>query len=364
MNKKIGVGNKKPHIALIGPYPPPYGGISVHIQRLNEQLQKKGFKCIIYDSGKKRDILQKHVKATKNTKGGMLKYLLTANEDIVHHHGYEPKSLLLFSLFSIVRKKKVVFTIHSFRYNVKKINIFHKFVFRIAAMANIYFIVVGPQIKENIIALGIAPENIEVIPSFIPPTAREEEIAEIPQKIWDFIDSHNPVISANAYRIIFYNNQDLYGIDMCVDLCANLGQYYPKIGLVFSLPDIGDHEYFKKMKQRIAEKGIENNFLFITEQYQLYPILMKCDAFVRPTNVDGYGISIAESIYFKVPAVASDVCSRPEGTILFSSRDMGEFTSKVKDVLDNCDLYKEKLEAINLEDNFSQIMKVYQKVSR
>ena len=222
----------------------------------------------------------------------------------------------------------------------------------------------GPIIKEKIISLGIAPENIEVIPSFIPPTVREEEIAEIPQEVWAFMNSHNPVISANAYRIIFYNNQDLYGIDMCVDLCANLGQYYPEIGLVFCLPDIGDHEYFNKMKQRIAEKGIENNFLFITEQYQFYPILMKCDAFVRPTNVDGYGISIAEAIYFKVPAVASDVCSRPEGTILFSSRDMGEFTSKVKDVLDNCDLYKEKLEAINLEDNFSQIMKVYQKVSR
>jgi len=353
--------NKKPKIALIGVYPPPYGGISVHIQRLNEQLEKRGFQSVIYDFGKKKDILQKNVKVIKNTKGWMLKYFLNAKEDIVHYHGYESKSLLFFSLFSIVRKKKVIFTFHSFRYNIKNIDLLHKLIFWMAAKANMYFITVGPQIKKKIISLGIKPENIEVIPSFIPPTVREDEIAEIPQEVWDFIDSHSPVISANAFKINFYDNQDLYGIDMCIDLCANLKQYYPKIGLVFALPDIGDYEYFNKMKQRIAEKGIENNFLFITKQYQFYPILMKSDVFVRPTNTDGYGVSIAEAIYFKVPVVASDVCPRPAGTILFKSRDIENFVLKVKNVLDSYKQHKKKLDAIELEDNLKEIIKIYQK---
>jgi glycosyltransferase involved in cell wall biosynthesis len=363
MNKKIAMNKKKSRIALIGVYPPPYGGISVHIQRLNEQLEKKGFGCIIYDSGKKKDILQKNVKATKNTKGWMLKYFLNAKEDIVHYHGYEPKSLLLFSLFSIVRKKRVIFTFHSFRYNIKDINLLHKFIFWIANRAKIYLIVVGPQIKEKIISLGIKSENIEVIPSFIPPTVREEDIAEIPQEVWAFMNSHNPVIAANAYKISYYNNQDLYGIDMCIDLCANLKQYYPGIGLVFSLPDIGDYEYFEKMKQRIADKGIENNFLFITEPYQFYPILMKSDVFVRPTNTDGDAVSLREALYFKVPAVASDAVPRPEGTILFKSRDTNDFTIKVKDVLDNYEPYKRILETVKIEDSFEKIMKFYQMLS-
>ncbi|NQE52380.1 hypothetical protein C5S29_02205, partial [ANME-1 cluster archaeon GoMg3.2] len=29
-------------ISLIGPYPPPYGGISVHIQRMAANLKTKG----------------------------------------------------------------------------------------------------------------------------------------------------------------------------------------------------------------------------------------------------------------------------------------------------------------------------------
>ena len=33
--------NKKAKIAIIGPYPPPYGGISVHIQRALFYLDKE-----------------------------------------------------------------------------------------------------------------------------------------------------------------------------------------------------------------------------------------------------------------------------------------------------------------------------------
>jgi glycosyltransferase involved in cell wall biosynthesis len=150
---------------------------------------------------------------------------------------------------------------------------------------------------------------------------------------------------------------------MCIDLCANLKQYYPEIGLVFCLPDIGDYEYFNKMKQNIIEKGIENNFLFITKQYQFYPILMKCDVFVRPTNTDGYGISIAEAIYFKVPAVASDVCLRPMGTILFENRDINDFTSTVKNVRDNYEREVAKLERVENVNSTDKIIKIYRKLA-
>ena len=339
--------NDKLKVTLIGTYPPPYGGVSVHTQRLNEQLEKKGFECI----------------TTKNAKRWVLKYFLNAKEDIVHYHAYEPKSLLLFSLFSIVRKKKVIITFHSFMYNIKNIGLLHKFIFWIANRANIYFIAVGPQIKEKIISLGVGPENIEVIPSFIPPAVREGDISEIPQEVWDFINNHSPIISANAFRISFYNDQDLYGIDMCIDLCAKMKQSHPKIGFVFCLPDIGDDKYFEKLRQRIKEKQLEENFMFQTKACQFYPILLRSDIFVRPTNTDGFGVSIAEAIYFKVPAVASDVCQRPEGTILFRSRDIDDLTLKVKDVLDNHKQHKMRLEEVELGDNIGKIIEIYQNIA-
>ncbi|MBA7465670.1 hypothetical protein ES707_00840 [subsurface metagenome] len=239
----------------------------------------------------------------------------------------------------------------------------YKFAFWFATRARVHFIAVGPEIKENIVSLGVKPEYVAVIPAFIPPTVKDEDIAKIPQDVWDFMDSHSPVISANAFRITFYNNQDLYGIDMCVDLCAYLKQYYPKVGFVFCLPEIGDYKYFHKMKQRIKEKGVKINFLFQTKPCQMYPIIMKSDVFVRPTNTDGDAISLRESLYFRVPSVTSDVAQRPEGTILFRSRDIDDFCEKVRDVLDNYEEHKKILETVNLKDNFETILNIYQKLN-
>jgi len=58
--------------------------------------------------------------------------------------------------------------------------------------------------------------------------------------------------------------------------------------------------------------------------------------------------------------VASNVCRRSDGVILFKNRDINDFVSKVKNVLDNYEYYKKRLEAVNLEDNFDKILKVYQ----
>ena len=47
-------------IVLIGAFPPPYGGISIHIQRLHRYLLGKGYKCYVispfYDHDKRRQV--------------------------------------------------------------------------------------------------------------------------------------------------------------------------------------------------------------------------------------------------------------------------------------------------------------------
>ena len=41
------------NILIIGSFPPPYGGISVHIQRLYDLLVKNNFNCKVLHTGKK-----------------------------------------------------------------------------------------------------------------------------------------------------------------------------------------------------------------------------------------------------------------------------------------------------------------------
>lgn len=345
-------------IAMFGSYPPPYGGVAIHIQRLRAMLVKNCIECIIYDIS---NYTKKDKKTININKIYNWYHIFIPKGDIVHiHKSYiNLKHIIFFIILYRVMGKKVILTYHGRRYDVKNFNWFKRMITKATADFISHYIVVGPHIKDNLLFLNVNPNKISIIPAFLPPVIKNEEIDKIPQRIFDFMEHHTPLISANAYRISFYNNQDLYGVDMCIDLCADLQNVYPQIGLVFCLPDIGDYEYFNKMKQKITGKGIENNFLFVTQSYQFYPILMKSDIFVRPTNTDGDAISIREALYFKIPAVASDVVPRPEGTILFKNRDFNDFTLKVKGVLDNYKWHKEGLEAIKLEDNFEKLMRVY-----
>lgn len=350
-------------IALIGAYPPPHGGISLHIQRLKRQLEKRGYKCIVYTQKKQNELPEKDIVKIKNVKRWLSRYFFFAEEDIIHYHNPAWKMRVVMGLMGLLGKKTIL-SIQgaSLEDSLKSAGWFKKKIIIFALKRTSFIIGANKKIENLLLSLNINSQKIAVIPAFIPPAIKKEDYKEIPNQVWDFIKARYPIISANAFRISFYNNQDLYGIDMCIDLCANLKQYYPKIGFIFCLPDVGDFIYFNKMKQKIKENNIENNFLFQTKACEMYPIIMKSDIFVRPTNTDGDAVSLREALYFKVPSVASDIVSRPEGAVLFKSRDVNNFTFKVKNVLDNYGKYKEKLEAAIIEDNSGKIVKVYRKV--
>lgn len=354
--------NDKLKVALIGAYPPPYGGVSIHIQRLQGLLLDNGIQSVVYDVSP----------YLKNTKGVMnlrraknWPRFFNPTEEIVHIHnsGANLKKMLPLLALLKFRGKKVIITYHSLRDNVEHFNWFKRKAMQIIFSIASHYIAVSPEIRTKLLSLDASPETISVIPAFSPPAIKQQEIDEIPRDVWDFIDNHNPVVSANGPTIRFYNGQDMYGIDMCIDLCVNLQNTYSQVGLVFCLPHIGDYNYFSEMGQKIKEKNIENNFLFVTRPYQFYPILMRTDIFVRPTNTDGDAVSLREALYFKVPSIASDVVPRPEGTNLFRNRDNNDFASKVRTILDNYGWYKEKLEPLKLEDNLEKIMEIYRKLT-
>ena len=354
--------NKKPKIALIGAYPPPYGGVSIHIQRLKNKLEKKNVECFVYSFSENNYENIKNVKSITNPKKWILKYLFTSNEDIIHSHISDWRLRIIISLMSLIGKKSII-SIHGENLKTSlKGNYFKKMLIKISLKLSSAVVPVNTDIKDLCLSIGVKPGKIEVISPFIPPSIKDNEIKEIPQKIWNFINNHSPIISANAYKITFFNNQDLYGLDLCVNLCADLKKDYPNIGFVFSLPDIGDYTYFNKIKSIIIEKNIEKNFIFITEPYQFYPILMKSDIFVRPTNTDGDSVSIREALYLGVPVIGSDVISRPEGTIIFRNRNIDDFIKICKEVISNYDFYKNMVKSMELKENDEKILKLYYKI--
>ena len=352
--------NIKLKIAIVGPYPLPYGGVSVHIQRLKDKLEANGFKCVVYDLDKNNTSLDNGITKIRFPLLWAVKYSIFAKEDIIHFHYSDWRARTLFGFMTLLGKK-IIITIHgeSLKESIINSGYLKRKLITYSLNHASYVIAVNPHIKECALLLGVNPELIDVIPAFIPPVIREKDIDEIPQDIWEFIDQHTPIISANAFKITFFKDHDLYGIDMCIDLCANLKNNYPNIGFVFCLPTIGDNNYFEMLKQRIISNGIENNFLFVTEKYNFYPILMKSQIFVRPTNTDGDSVSIREALNFEIPVVTSDVINRPKGSILFINRDLNDFTQKTINILQNYNYYKLNMSKIESISNLDKIIMKY-----
>lgn len=348
--------HNKQRILLIGSCPPPYGGVTIHIQRLRESFSKRGISTIIFDP----IIFNNYIHQLDFRKVfSEIKLLFNKNVPICHIHmsGFNLMKIVFCILPLKCLNYNIVVTFHSLREDIKQFNRLKKSFAKVIFILISHCIVVSPQISDEIQNI-CDPKKITIIPAFIPPIVKQKDIDEIPSEIWNFIEQHTPIISANASQIAFFKGYDLYGIDMCIDLCINLKNSYPNIGFVFCLPTIGDKKYFEKLKQKIIVNGIENNFLFITEKYNFYPILMKSQIFVRPTNTDGDSISIREAIHFKVPVVTSDVINRPTGSILFLNRDIDDLTQKTMNSLKDYDNFKHNLSKCGHEDNFEKIMKI------
>jgi len=365
-------------IDIIGSYPPPYGGVSIHIKRLSDNLYKVGIKHTIYDTAAllNTNMLQNkgdNIIPISSSIKWSLRYLLHNSSDILHLNAGSSWKLRLFTcLIGLIHRKKIIITINgndiTWPYAISCLRKPDpSFIARIITKLVIYslkhasfIICVNPDIRELVLSLGIKQNHTAVIPGFIPPLVKDKDIAQIPQNIWEFMEDHTPIIVANAFKTVFYNGQDLYGIDLCVDLCSKLKDIYPRLGFVFCISEIGDYDYFHKIEQIIEEKNLKEHFLFVTGNYQFYPILMKSQLFIRPTNTDGDALSLREALYFKVPSLASDVVSRPEGTILFKNRDINDLTQKVEGILKNYEEYKDGLKNINIEDNTLKLIAVYQ----
>ena len=348
-------------VTLLGTYPPPYGGISIHIQRLKMHLDEEDYDCVVYSWTESAE--EGVIKTT--AKGWLFRHFFS-DDGIVHYHEPSWKMRVMMGLMGLIDKKTVI-SIHgeSLNNSIKEGSWLRKQIIRFALKHVSFIVADNAKIKELVLSLGVKQNKIDVVPAFIPPVVKEEDYEKVPQYIWDFMKNHKPVISANASQIQFYKGIDDYGLDLIVEIVDRLKREYPQIGVVFCLPVIGNEGYFNKIMQEIEKKELSENILMITNPLpEVYPIWRESDIFVRPTYSDGDALSVRESLYFKTPVVASDASPRPEGVILFKNRDINDFVAKVKEVIVHYDTYKEAVEQVNTENNVSRIIEIYKKVGK
>ena len=343
----------KNKIIIYGILPPPFGGVSIHLKRFKKYLE---------DSKKNFVFLQSNNLHKKYMFRNLFFSQINFQKNIINLHGFQTGKKLPFLLFLILFfNKKVIVTIHNDRFlldynslkNIQKI------------IAKIFYSNISHIISVNSDSkFGFIPDNkISVFPAFIPPTSDETDIKQLPEFFHKIRHKHKFLITANAFRISFYKNQDLYGIDLSIELMKRLfDKGYKDIGFIYVIPDIGDYDYFEKMQNLIKKYNLEDKFHFYIKPVAYPAVINICDLFIRPTNTDGDALSIREALTLQKPAIASNVCKRPEGTILFKNRNVDDLYNKAIYVIENYTESKKQIENIEFEDNAEKILKVYKKV--
>jgi glycosyltransferase involved in cell wall biosynthesis len=324
---------KTKSVAEIGVYPPPAGGISVHVERLCDYLEQKQIPFIIYDGNGESGEKNRAVVPIPQIEKWSWKYLFQKNEDIIHNHFLRWQMRFTLSLLKL-KGKKIVHTIHSLRNDGGNLGFAQRMMVYLTGMLSDHFVAVSEEIKEKLLELRIPERKISVIPAFIPPTTDlKADIKRIPSYILELFDQYPQVIVANGGVGNLYNGDELHGLDLCIDMFSKLARENKQVGFIFCITHIVDQDLLERYEERLAAHGLADRFLLVHEKIPFYPLIQKAALFVRPTVSDGDAISIREALYVGTPTVASDVVKRPNGVVTFANRDADDFTKTCREVL-------------------------------
>lgn len=321
-------------IAILGSYPPPFGGTSTHVMRLSALLDRRGVAHVIYNAVSDGTDDRHVVSVTRHRNAWMVRYALTSTERLVYVCSARLEVWLLGALMATRRKKRVLIRLRNAALIDYQSNPRTR---RLAswALQNVTAVVaVSDELVEASRRAGVPAERIIHQPGFFPPSPQRPGDDGLSYEQRAFVARHQPLIAANG-KVNWYQGVDLYGLDHLVEMMGRLRTGHPKIGLVISFWDHlpADEPRLEELRRRAAALGVEDQILFHTSPWPFVPVLSHADLFIRPTATDGDANSVREALYLGVPAIASDVVSRPEGTVLVRTRNLEDLVSTASRVL-------------------------------
>jgi glycosyltransferase involved in cell wall biosynthesis len=348
---------------LVNCMPPPYGGVSVHVDRLHRRLTADGILSTVCSTLQVMSPRER-VKVCAPRYYANYQWLFRegpfVRADLFHAHG-----LLAFALPALAmsyRSRGVLFTFHDqlLHQSWSEANLLDRIAMKaLFARSNFLPIAVSPRVREQLLAIGLPGNRINVIHAFIPPSL--DGSPELPGEIEMFLRTHAPVLSVYGFQCYVVNGLDAPGFDMSITLMSRLVRTYPHSGLVVLNPGAAlTPERMAYLRKLVADFHLQPNVLFVTEGADHFiKIFAKSTIYLRPTAQDGDAVAVREALAFGIPVVASDVAYRPKEVILFRSRDQADFERAVYSVLEDMPARRQALAGHCPDDQYQALVQVY-----
>lgn len=312
---------------LVGPVPPPAGGVSIHLWRLKHLLDDQ-FEIDLVDESRNIKAAYFNIRQKK-----FLRYWkkVAWSDFLFIHSGLN--ALRFFHILSAkLLGKKIVLTLHA--YPEEKSGLNRWIDERFFGWCDI-IISVNAEMLERV---TLPAKKTFVQYAFLPPVMQEEK--ELPAAVQQLLSTQKAqgkkIIVSNAWRLDRFNNQDVYGVDMCLAAVKKIKDKGVPIHFIFNIATIDMFgPAYEAYQQQIVADGLQEEFSLINEELSFVKLMEQADVVVRPTNTDGDSLSIREALFLNKPVLSSDVVKRPEGTILFANRNQEAFEKALIELLTN-----------------------------
>ena len=302
-------------LLLIGPYPPPHGGVSVHMAGIQRDLTAAGICCGVLDTDR--------VPSWAGFGVTLANHALLGWTFHVHTNGHNRNSWLLALGCGLIGQSRggCVLTLHSgiAPAYLAKASASQRRLAKLASRLYTRIICVNPEIRDALALLGVPRERIEIVPAYL---AIERPAVSLDEQLLSWIGQHQPLFST----ALFFRAE--YGFDLLVNAMVRLRRHYPSLGCLV----MGSGEHRAEAEQQIRANGLEGSVLMLGDvaHEACLAAMSLSDVFLRTTLQDGDSISVREALSLGVPVVASRTGTRPPGTILFHPGNLEELLSGIE----------------------------------
>lgn len=314
-------------VLQLGPYPPPYGGVSRNMTAIRAELLASGHQCSIIATSRSTRIDEEPDVYHPRTPFQLIKLLSSLKYDVLHLHigGEIPPRVLALMLFcTSFAPARSVLTLHSGGYPFSTDGLaassgsVRGFIFRRFSRV----IGVNRSMAEMLGRYGVKKDRIRVI---LPYSLHlPDKTVDIPGELRDFVSNHEPCLLSTSLL------EREYDVALQIEALGEILKEVPQAGLVIA----GGGTLERELKEKINSTGYADH-IFMTGDVDhgiALNLTDECDILLRTTRYDGDAISVREALFLGTPVIATDNGMRPDGVELIPVGDAGALAGKIKTI--------------------------------
>lgn len=315
-------------VLLVGDYPPPTGGIAIHVQQLRRFLLKGGARCKVLDIGEGGVPAPGVLAARSRIRYALRLLQFAARGWQIHLHvpGDNPTSWwIVASAVAIGRVfgRPALVTLHSGLLPVYLAQSPGRRRFARAVLSHCSRVIaVSEEIGSALREADLPAPLIAVHPAFL---GSQLQPGLPPKNFATVRGSCRPLLAMADHPSSIYGRRDAFRA------LRLLTPDFPDIGLAM----FGPGQRSESVESDALAEGVRGRVHDFGEldHSSTLGLIARCDAFLRPTSIDGDSLSVREALSLGTRCVASDVSVRPPGTVLFRAEDCQDLAEKIAHAL-------------------------------